>query len=278
MVIMDMPTNKRYSRKIHYCGKTDYISAGFLPGSKVRKRAMNLIKDNFSILYLFSGNGTYIDSKQNKYELVPGDLVLRLPGEKHSITRDDANKWLEFYITLPAFVIDLWLGMGIMSTDNTFFRLELPENISTEIDNLFNVFDFTDNLEFGIALSQIQLFLFRLMSKGKYPQQALSPYSTVMQKAYAELNKNIEDRLDMRAVAKKCGCGYESFRKIFRNETGMSLKQYRIKQRIDKACAYLTNPELEIKEIADMLGYQDTPAFIKQFKKITNQSPRNFRN
>ena len=73
------------------------------------------------------------------------------------------------------------------------------------------------------------------------------------------------------------GCGYENFRKRFKAELGISPHRYRIRRRLDAACALLIRPELSIGEIAERLGYASQYEFSAQFKRYMGCPPSGYR-
>ncbi|KGP71868.1 response regulator transcription factor [Pontibacillus yanchengensis] len=63
----------------------------------------------------------------------------------------------------------------------------------------------------------------------------------------------------------------------FKQEMGISFKQYLTKKRMDKAKDLLHNPIYKTYEIAEAIGYGDYPHFTKTFKKSTGLTPTQYR-
>jgi AraC-like DNA-binding protein len=72
------------------------------------------------------------------------------------------------------------------------------------------------------------------------------------------------------------GISYERFRKIFREQTGLSPNDYRIRRRMDLARAMLVQQRSSIKQIAYTLGYPDPFSFSRQFKQVVGVPPKHF--
>ncbi len=70
---------------------------------------------------------------------------------------------------------------------------------------------------------------------------------------------------------------YNYISTLFSSVTGITLEQYIIKQKIEKAKEYLFYNELSIKEIAYTLGYSSVAHLSSQFKKITGLTPSEFK-
>ena len=66
--------------------------------------------------------------------------------------------------------------------------------------------------------------------------------------------------------------------RIFRQELGLSPKQYILSCKLSEAKKLLINTELSISQIANSVGYENVLEFSKFFSKQTNISPTVYRN
>jgi len=99
----------------------------------------------------------------------------------------------------------------------------------------------------------------------------------VIESACVALSRDLDKRLDTATLAASYGLSYERFRKIFRERTGISPGEYRIRRRIDRARVLIAQDRLSNKEVAYQLGYADPFTFSKQFKQVVGVSPELFR-
>ena len=60
-------------------------------------------------------------------------------------------------------------------------------------------------------------------------------------------------------------------------ETGMSYKQLLEEARRRDACALLERPEMEVRRVAELLGYSDPANFTRAFRQWTGRAPREWR-
>lgn len=74
-------------------------------------------------------------------------------------------------------------------------------------------------------------------------------------------------------LAKSCGCSESHFRAIFRKEMKMSPKAFVKKCKMDYAVRLMRDENLLVKEVADILGYNDIYEFSKQFKTVFGKPP-----
>lgn len=77
-------------------------------------------------------------------------------------------------------------------------------------------------------------------------------------------------------IAASLGLSYESFRKIFKAETGQSPLQYVLEHKFHYAQRLLTEGN-SVRQTAAAVGYADPYVFSKQFKKYIGRPPRYYK-
>lgn len=65
--------------------------------------------------------------------------------------------------------------------------------------------------------------------------------------------------------------------RIFKSTTGVTLSQYIMKMRLENAAKLLSQSELRISDIAQVVGYKKTQYFIQLFKKNYGMTPQQYR-
>lgn len=78
-------------------------------------------------------------------------------------------------------------------------------------------------------------------------------------------------------ISKYLGHDYSYLSKLFSEVEGVTIEQYIINQRVEKAKELLTYDELSVSQIAFELGYSSTAYLSNQFKKLTGLSPLEFK-
>jgi AraC family transcriptional regulator len=91
--------------------------------------------------------------------------------------------------------------------------------------------------------------------------------------AAGELNKKLSVLL-----SEKLKLDYHYISGLFSSIEGMTIENYVILQRIEKAKELLMYAELTLSEIADKLGYSSVQHLSQQFKKTTGLTPSHFKN
>lgn len=88
----------------------------------------------------------------------------------------------------------------------------------------------------------------------------------------SKLEQPVSDYLE-----KEVGKNYSALSKLFSQVEGITLEQYFIRQKVERAKELIFYGELNFSEIADQLGYSSVAYFSAQFKNITGQTPSQFK-
>lgn len=88
---------------------------------------------------------------------------------------------------------------------------------------------------------------------------------------------NPADENTITNLAKRVNSTERTIMRRAKQELGMSLTEWKLRFRVIKAMEMLNNG-LSVERIALELGYSNASAFIHMFRKLTNMTPREFRN
>lgn len=78
-------------------------------------------------------------------------------------------------------------------------------------------------------------------------------------------------------VAPELGMSYNSFRALFRKVNGIGPWQFVMKCRLHYAMELLNSTELQVKEIADCCGFENSVSFFRFFRKNMGMTPLEYR-
>ena len=91
------------------------------------------------------------------------------------------------------------------------------------------------------------------------------------------LETELSRELPMAESAARLGLSYETFRKAFEQQAGVSPARYRAGKRLDAARALMLHTPMTGRQIADSLGFPDEFYLSRRFKQAFGVSPREFR-
>ncbi|MCD8222628.1 MAG: response regulator [Clostridiales bacterium] len=102
--------------------------------------------------------------------------------------------------------------------------------------------------------------------------------SKVTEEIYAYIRKNYQKDLSMQDVARVMNYSEAYFSRLFKQNFGKNFTAYLTEYRVNEAKKLLTQPTIKVKEVGKAVGYSDSNYFTKVFKRITGQSPTEYRN
>ncbi|MEN2774792.1 response regulator [Acetivibrio clariflavus] len=102
-------------------------------------------------------------------------------------------------------------------------------------------------------------------------------YSEKIKKTIDYISKNYGRPIDLDNIAEELGITKVYFCYLFKKEMGTNFISYLNNYRIDKAKKLLKCTDLRIGEIANSVGFESSQYFSLLFKKITGETPGDFR-
>lgn len=88
---------------------------------------------------------------------------------------------------------------------------------------------------------------------------------------------HLHEKISVNGIAAQLGLSVPYLSKLFSAETGMTLKRYILKKRIDAACQMLKYSDYEAAEISSFLSFGSHSYFIQKFRQETGLTPKQYR-
>ena len=162
----------------------------------------------------------------------------------------------------------------------TFARVILQDkpNLIARLDRMYNEDDVEHYIINTTSIFQIKDFMMQLVEEFQAEAEKESGYSKVVSDVidyidahYTEADLGIED------IAEFVHLSSAHLSVLFKQETGVTLKQYIVSYRLELSKKLLANEHYKINEIAELCGYTNANYFAKAFKAATDQSPVEYR-
>lgn len=112
----------------------------------------------------------------------------------------------------------------------------------------------------------------------KYEDIEIKPYSLHVKKAIDYLNVNYQLDIDLTTISEYLKVNKCYFCSLFKNETGKTFTQFLNELRVEKSKDLLTNNDTSLLDIALNVGFNSQNYYNIVFKKVTNQTPSEYRN
>ncbi len=121
----------------------------------------------------------------------------------------------------------------------------------------------------------VALIQYWLKNGMKLPVQAAEDDPIYSITAY--IYRHIQDGIRVEELASQCNLSYPWFAKKFREIFGVSCKDYVERVRVARVEQYLIHTEWDLTEISEATGYADCSHMIKNFKRLKNTTPGQYR-
>lgn len=237
--------------------------------------------DFWEMIYCDAGEAE-IQDEETSYQLLQGHAFLHAPNHFHNVKPDHANTnviVIGFGGNLDALFPAAGKLLELTPMAKTYIKTILNESRRTFAGPLNRVYQYRIDLKENAQQSAMQtiknclecLFLTLLENPPEEPNDETQNATARLILKF--LNDNIGTKINLQILAYKIGYSPAYLQRIFKQATGMSIMQYFIGLKIERAKEYISEEKYSFSEIAEMLGYDTVQYFSKQFKDITNMSP-----
>ncbi len=230
----------------------------------------------YHYLHTEKGQGV-IDAQGKTYTLNEGEGILIAPYLHHTYGKN-TETWMTSFVTFTG-TIDSSISKIVGDRQIIFVEKEQGALISALIDSIMDDWNIlaADNR----ALS-IRCYCLLMHFADSIHTRSLSGEPLYVQ--YVEpVIKEIETHFDSTELTAS-GLSEQVFitpqylSRLFRRFLGRSVYEYLTAYRINRARELLvSNPRMEVQQIAGLTGFSDTSHFIAMFRKVTGVTPLEFR-
>jgi two-component system response regulator YesN len=131
-----------------------------------------------------------------------------------------------------------------------------------------------------LAYESVESFREWLKTAGRQLQQ-LNVKSTEEKEVIARIKEyirsNIEEKINRDQIAEQVNFSSDYVSRIFKKETGISLSEYIMLQKVERAKELIESGEENIGDIAVRLGYSSFSYFSEIFKRLTGALPSDYK-
>jgi AraC-like DNA-binding protein len=232
--------------------------------------------DEGVLIYCVEGKGSFRQGKRT-WSILPGDVLYCFPRTRHSYLADPADPWTIYWMHISGPRVGVFERLLGFTSTNPVIHI----GIRPEVIDLFNELLALHQAVYGERhLLGIQAcgqhLLARIALSPRFPNASPIPARQI-QATLNQMQGAIAKGFDLDLFARTYGTTKPHFCRMFRRLMGATPLEYFNRLRIRKACALLADPAVKVKEVAGKLGFNDPYYFSRLFKKITEISPRNYR-
>ena len=236
--------------------------------------------NSFVLHYVKKGKGIFKIEKK-VYEISGGTFFMSPPGIQVTLIPDAEDPWCYYWMNCFGQEIPKLFNDAKLSVNNPLYVYPDKEEIEREFKTLF---ENTKNSWAPHHLFALASFL-NIMGKitlsrsdSQEPQNLASSKSHYAQKIIKEIEDNYKNpEFNIQTICDRLFIHHSYACRIFKEETGCSIKQYVVRRRMIEAEILLKYTSNNIMQIAGSCGYKEAFNFTKAFHKYFQISPSEYR-
>lgn len=240
----------------------------------------------YEFLLFLDGDAAYI-VENSTYKAQSGDIFITNPGELHTISFNSQGHYERHFIQVSRG----WLMSLPFDLLKRLDRRRMGENnrIPAAVAQKYALYDFYDNIGYYITHSlpeseiMVQTLIIQFIAKiNSAFKKELSmldepPENKTVTDIKEYINRNFISGISLDELAGKFYMNKYHLCHIFKEETGLTIKEFINTRRIARAKQLL--PEYKtVKDLYTACGFNDYSTFYKTFKRFTGVSPTEFLN
>ncbi len=240
---------------------------GYLPQKKdMVKRSFQSC--NFS--FILEGEGEYILNGRH-YEVKAPCMLIQWPDEPMNYGPHES--WKELFFIYSSDTFPIWQQAKILDPDNPVRRMYNAQSIIEKIGELQK--SFTDNNSSGDSLD---LLCYNMILDTWVQERTRQIDKTLIPQIRRKLEKSLGRDIDCRELAKDFNMSLSTLRRYWSKYCGSeTFMQYRNSYFLQQSSHYLLETDMEIKEIAEKMNFQDQFYFSKKFHLLSGMPPVAYR-
>lgn len=228
--------------------------------------------DSFLLEVILEGQ-VLVETMGRMYTARQNDVVLIDCYEKHRYRSDTGWKaaWIHFDGASARGYYNL-----ITKANGPVFASPQTDSVLRKIQRLFHQCEKKESLdEVQMAFSLTSALT--SLTTPVDPDADSSRQAQVIDRLLGIIGADISAPPSIREMADMAGLSPYYFIRVFTGVMGVTPKQYILSLRMNQARYLLSTTRLEIREIAQMVGYRSESAFCTAFRNIFEMTPREFR-
>ncbi len=229
--------------------------------------------DSFLILHVLRGHGyCYLDGR--RAELTEGSFLLLDCYRPHRYGTESG--WEILWIHFDG-VLAREYYRTIVAGKRQMMLPPNPYNAMRGLERIYRMYHHekraVEPLISKNIVSVLTEFLTFDAAQDNRPEHAAS-----IEELLSYITENIDRQLTLEGLAQRVSLSPFYFSRVFKKETGYTLRDYLIHTRVNAAKFYLKTTSLSLKEISYRCGYGSDSTFCTTFKRATGMTPLGYRN
>jgi AraC family transcriptional regulator of arabinose operon len=242
-------------------------SIGFSDDPRVTRFGPS-VRNQYIIHYVLSGKGSFNGNKVEK-----GQGFLIVPGMYEEYHSDESDPWSFLWIISEDPMMEYFFSRHCANEETSIFKFYNLYELDLIAKPLMSA---TNSFSSMTRISELFLHIFNAcVAAESKPKKPITRIYLDFSVNYIKTNLHLP--ISVNDLCNTIGITQPYLYRIFKQELGLSPKQFILSCKLSEAKKLLLNTELSISQIADSVGYENVLEFSKFFSKQTNLSPTAYR-
>lgn len=227
-----------------------------------------------------AGKGT-LEINHRVYHLQRGDSFLIPPDVEAWYEADKKDPWFYMWVGFTGLKAEQCASRAGFSLKYPVHKVECRKTLYRYIEQMLEAHQLTYSDE--LKRNGFLMLFFSAIIKDYEERNPIAntqypyPGSVYVKHSIEYIASNYEKKIKISELADYIGVNRSYLTNSFKKTIGCSPQEYLVNYRMQKAKSMLKSSDMQISEIAALVGYTDPLAFSKIFKQRYNLSPRAYR-
>ena len=237
------------------------------------------VLDAYKLVIVVSGKGYLEQDSHPAVPLTAGDIFFLFPRHLHHYWADPDDPWEIMWVAFNSSLCPRFLHSIRITTEHYVLNSILNDSLQRSMYQIINALgDEEDRYRFcAIGALYTLFYKIDLALRTKEAVQP-EPEESIPAKITAFIDQNFYLPIDMDTLCQHVSYSRSYISRIFKSDMGMTVSEYIQLVRIRNAQSLLRDTSLSIQEVSYSVGIDDPLYFSKIFRRLSGQSPRDYRN
>lgn len=246
------------------------------------QEAIQKAEEALKLAYYKRGSGYYFQGSIRKniqqidFDTFKTSFTQALKTFEYDVMSDILDSAVSEIISKPSIELDRTVDnfvelYYVMKTHIEEYYPNAKSEIFAADDNFESIINSEDVFEIEKLLKDILQSMQRITVNDRD-----SIYKRIAHKAQEYIKTHLGEQIDLNSVAEHVFLSSSYFSKVFKDTEGINFIEYVIKERIERAKAYINEGD-KISTVAAKVGYLNYNYFTKLFKNITGMTPGEYK-
>jgi AraC-like DNA-binding protein len=251
--------------------------AGFFPKATGHLRERPLGVSQMIFIYCIRGFG-WCDLAGQRYLVKPGELLIIPPNAGHAYGADGKMPWSIFWVHVVGTSVKLLLDELGGGGGRPLLFLGQDSQLVALFEETITILEHGCSPAHLLYASGTLTHLTGLMIWHQHQKWQGDPEPRQkMAQSIAFMKTHLNQPLKVSRLAALANLSSSHYSALFKRQTGYAPIDYFIRLRMHQACQLLDNTDLNVKEVAAAMGYEDPFYFSRIFKALNSISPNEYR-